>query len=362
MSDYLRDRTYSGQRGVAPALAKMPVRPARFGQATGGGMASRNRAATGSGQHERMSAVDTAWLRMDGPANTMMIVSVMTTATPVPAADLRRVLETRLLCFPRFPQARRDRSPRRLVGRRHEFRPGRAFHRDRTAGQGRTPRAAGAGSKAGRPAVRPGTAAVATALRRALRDGQRVGAPVAPLLRGRHRDDPGAAVADRTGCGPRARRSPRSAISRRVARTTQRRRGPAASARLDQPADPTRGRHRRKRPGRGRATARDGRAQAVSSGDRRGDRSPGEGHGRRICAGPRAARRPCVTAACDLERREASGLVGAARPAGSQDREPGARLHRQRRADVHRGRRVWRIPARRRVRQPGTSSCARRCR
>ena len=102
MSDYLRDRTYSGQRGVAPALAKMPVRPAGFGQASGGGMASRKRAAAAGGQHERMSAVDTAWLRMDGPASTMMIVSVMTTATPVPAAGMRRVLETRLLCFPRF--------------------------------------------------------------------------------------------------------------------------------------------------------------------------------------------------------------------------------------------------------------------
>ena len=102
MSDYLRDRTYSGQRGVAPALAKMPVRTAGYRRATGGAMASSKRAATGGGQHERMSAVDTAWLRMDGPANTMMIVSVITTATPVPAADLRRVLETRLLCFPRF--------------------------------------------------------------------------------------------------------------------------------------------------------------------------------------------------------------------------------------------------------------------
>lgn len=51
-----------------------------------------------------MSAVDTAWLRMDGPANAMMIVSVMATATPVPPDALRRVLETRLLCFPRFRQ------------------------------------------------------------------------------------------------------------------------------------------------------------------------------------------------------------------------------------------------------------------
>jgi WS/DGAT/MGAT family acyltransferase len=65
-------------------------------------MASRQRAVTRGGQHERMSAVDTAWLRMDSPGNAMMIVSVMTTATPVRTADLRRVIETRLLCFPRF--------------------------------------------------------------------------------------------------------------------------------------------------------------------------------------------------------------------------------------------------------------------
>ncbi len=49
-----------------------------------------------------MSAVDTAWLRMDGGGNAMMIVSVMATATPVRAADVRQVVATRLLCFPRF--------------------------------------------------------------------------------------------------------------------------------------------------------------------------------------------------------------------------------------------------------------------
>ena len=53
-------------------------------------------------RHKRMSAVDTAWLRMDGDGNAMMIVSVMATATPVRAADLRQVVATRLLCFPRF--------------------------------------------------------------------------------------------------------------------------------------------------------------------------------------------------------------------------------------------------------------------
>ena len=40
--------------------------------------------------HERMSSVDTAWLRMDGPANSMMIVGVSVTGTPVPPADFRR--------------------------------------------------------------------------------------------------------------------------------------------------------------------------------------------------------------------------------------------------------------------------------
>jgi WS/DGAT/MGAT family acyltransferase len=54
--------------------------------------------------HERMSAIDTAWLRMDGPGNAMMIVSVMTTATPVRTADIRDVLRSRLLCFHRFRQ------------------------------------------------------------------------------------------------------------------------------------------------------------------------------------------------------------------------------------------------------------------
>ena len=53
-------------------------------------------------RHERMSAVDTAWLRMDGAGNAMMIVSVMATETPVRPADVRHVVATRLLCFPRF--------------------------------------------------------------------------------------------------------------------------------------------------------------------------------------------------------------------------------------------------------------------
>ncbi|HEX6571842.1 MAG TPA: wax ester/triacylglycerol synthase family O-acyltransferase [Steroidobacteraceae bacterium] len=67
-------------------------------------MASKQRPGVTPGRHERMSPVDTAWLRMEGRTDAMSIVSVMTTATPVDAAELRRVVATRLLSFPRFRQ------------------------------------------------------------------------------------------------------------------------------------------------------------------------------------------------------------------------------------------------------------------
>ncbi|HEX9208635.1 MAG TPA: wax ester/triacylglycerol synthase family O-acyltransferase [Steroidobacteraceae bacterium] len=77
------------------ATSKQRAEPRRSKQARG---------RSGSERHERMSVIDTAWLRMDGPGNAMMIVSVMTTETPIRAADLRDILRTRLLCFPRFRQ------------------------------------------------------------------------------------------------------------------------------------------------------------------------------------------------------------------------------------------------------------------
>ena len=65
-------------------------------------MARRQAGTAAKPRHERMSAVDTAWLRMDGARNPMTIVSVLTTATPVDVDDLRRTVAARLLCFPRF--------------------------------------------------------------------------------------------------------------------------------------------------------------------------------------------------------------------------------------------------------------------
>ena len=53
---------------------------------------------------ERMSKVDTAWLRMDSDSNLMMIVGVWVIQPAIPLAVLRERLETRLLKYPRFTQ------------------------------------------------------------------------------------------------------------------------------------------------------------------------------------------------------------------------------------------------------------------
>jgi WS/DGAT/MGAT family acyltransferase len=67
---------------------------------------SATRAATGmlglSG--ERMTKVDTAWLRMDSPSNLMMIVGVWTLQPGIRHADLCRRVEERLLKYSRFRQ------------------------------------------------------------------------------------------------------------------------------------------------------------------------------------------------------------------------------------------------------------------
>lgn len=53
---------------------------------------------------ERMSGVDTAWLRMDSPGNLMMIVGVEIFDTPIAYDDLCRRLAAGLLKFDRFRQ------------------------------------------------------------------------------------------------------------------------------------------------------------------------------------------------------------------------------------------------------------------
>jgi diacylglycerol O-acyltransferase len=53
---------------------------------------------------ERMSKVDTAWLRMDSASNLMMIVGVWVIQPGIRYEDLAQRLEERLLKYPRFVQ------------------------------------------------------------------------------------------------------------------------------------------------------------------------------------------------------------------------------------------------------------------
>jgi len=55
-------------------------------------------------RRERMSGVDTAWLRMENPTNLMMIVGVMIFEGRLELARVKRTIERRFLAFHRFRQ------------------------------------------------------------------------------------------------------------------------------------------------------------------------------------------------------------------------------------------------------------------
>lgn len=57
---------------------------------------------------ERLSGVDTAWLRMDGPTNLMTIAAVFVLEDPMKVDTLKELLRERLLGFPRFRQRVED--------------------------------------------------------------------------------------------------------------------------------------------------------------------------------------------------------------------------------------------------------------
>src|ERR1700736_3862812 len=53
---------------------------------------------------ERLSSVDTAWLRMDRPSNLMMICGVLIFRERIPLKRLRATISDRFLRFERFAQ------------------------------------------------------------------------------------------------------------------------------------------------------------------------------------------------------------------------------------------------------------------
>jgi|KBSSwiStaDraftv2_1062776.scaffolds.fasta_scaffold31007_4 WS/DGAT/MGAT family acyltransferase len=91
-------------------------------------------------KREKISAVDTAWLRMDRPQNLMMICGVLLFRERLSLARLRRVIAERFLVFKRFGQraiqtggaAYWETDPRFDIRRHvvHSALPGRAARRD----------------------------------------------------------------------------------------------------------------------------------------------------------------------------------------------------------------------------------------
>jgi WS/DGAT/MGAT family acyltransferase len=58
----------------------------------------------GMAKRERISSVDTAWLRMDRPGNLMMICGVLVLDQPIEFKHLQETVVSRFLCFRRFRQ------------------------------------------------------------------------------------------------------------------------------------------------------------------------------------------------------------------------------------------------------------------
>ena len=226
-------------------------------------------------QRERMSSVDTAWLRMDRPSNLMMICGVLIFRERVTFARLKKTLTDRFLRFERFRQRPLQTPAGSSWQTDDEFDI--ANHLERVALPGRAGKAeleALVSKLAGTP-LDPAPAVVAVPSDRTLRRRQRAGRAHPPLLRRRHRADPGDALAhrrrSRRQCrGPGAaaterKRGRRSAC--RADRTAGRRDAIRAASRID--ADRKRRRHLARPGARGRA-CRSGRG--VDRGDRQARR------------------------------------------------------------------------------------------
>lgn len=87
-----------------PATAKSPVALVRGASAS----VQQALASTLGMEGERMSKVDTAWLRMDSPSNLMMIVGVWILRPGLTPDALKERVRERLLPYPRFVQIARE--------------------------------------------------------------------------------------------------------------------------------------------------------------------------------------------------------------------------------------------------------------
>jgi diacylglycerol O-acyltransferase / wax synthase len=91
-------------RIVAQQVARQAGRTARKAAKALGKGAARTAGTMLGSSGERMSKVDTAWLRMDSASNLMMIIGVWTLKPRIRYEDLCRRVEERLLKYSRFRQ------------------------------------------------------------------------------------------------------------------------------------------------------------------------------------------------------------------------------------------------------------------
>ena len=192
---------------------------------------------------ERMSPVDTAWLRMDRPNNLMQILGVMLFDGDLDVKRLKRAIEGRMLGHRRFVQCVVEDGAGYWWQDDPQFRIDNHLKHRTVAGGGRQGRVAGIRVRPCLRVPRSGAAAVGVSPRgyRAWGTGGDHAHP--PLHRRRHRAERGADVDDRWQHRPApARGGPRT--RRRCARRRlDRRRGGETAHRADRQGD----RHVRRR-------------------------------------------------------------------------------------------------------------------
>ena len=149
-------------------------------------------------RRRKLSAVDTAWLRMDRPRNLMMISGVLMFASASRCARLLQASSSeRFLAFPRFRQRPVRDAGRRVLGDATRNSTSTAHVRAALPGRAGQARAAGASSQLAWHAARPGRPLWQFHLVDDYERRQRADRAHPPLLRRRHRARAGDAVDDR---------------------------------------------------------------------------------------------------------------------------------------------------------------------